>query len=222
MRVSDNGRGIDPAMLEKVFELFVQLDPAATATVGGLGVGLALVRRVLELHGGSIQARSAGDGQGAEFIGRLPLSAEQPTIVARSAPEKSSVLPKLRILIVDDNKDAADTLSQLLTSMNQDVCTVYDGSAAIAAASTFLPELVLLDIGMPEMSGYQVARTLRADKSLAQPVLVAVTGWGQGADKTQAIDAGFHYHFVKPMSEEILRSLLTKTAATPGRATKPK
>jgi PAS domain S-box-containing protein len=222
VRVSDNGRGIDPAMLEKVFELFVQLDPATTATVGGLGVGLALVRRVIELHGGSIQARSAGDGQGAEFIGRLPLSAEQPTIVARGTPEQSNVLPKLRILIVDDNKDAADTVSQLLASMNQDVCTAYDGSAAIAAASTFLPELVLLDIGMPGMSGYEVARTLRADKTLAQPVLVAVTGWGQGADKTQAMDAGFHHHFVKPMSEEMLRILVTKTAATSGRATKRK
>lgn len=212
LRVSDNGRGIEPAMLEKVFDLFVQLDPATNATLGGLGVGLALVRRVIELHGGSIQARSAGDGQGAEFIARLPLAAEQPKIVASGAPEKLRVLPKLRILVVDDNKDAADTLSQLLASMNQDVCTVYDGSAAIAAARTFQPQVVLLDIGMPGMSGYEVARALRSEKSLTKPVFVAVTGWGQDADKTQAIDAGFHHHFVKPMSEAILRGLIRESA----------
>jgi CheY-like chemotaxis protein len=222
VRVTDNGRGIEPAMLEKVFDLFVQLDPTSNATLGGLGVGLALVRRVIELHGGSIQARSAGDGQGAEFIARLPLSATQPTIVVSGAPEKSRLFPKLRILVVDDNKDAADTLSQLLASMNQDVCTVYDGLAAIAAARTFNPDLVLLDIGMPGMSGYEVARALRAGNSLPKPVLVAVTGWGQGADKMQAIDAGFQHHFVKPLSEEILRNLLAEGAASSDRLTRSK
>jgi CheY-like chemotaxis protein len=139
---------------------------------------------------------------------------EQPKIVARGAPETVSSLPRLRVLIVDDNKDAADTLSQLLTSMNQDVCTVYDGPAAIAAARTFQPELVLLDIGMPEISGYEVVRALRSEKSLTKPVMVAVTGWGQGSDREQAMDAGFDYHFVKPMSEKLLRTLLTDSAGS--------
>ena len=218
LRVADNGRGIEPAMLEKVFDLFVQLQPVNTATVGGLGVGLALVRRVIELHGGSIQARSAGSGQGAEFIARLPMSVEQPKIVGTGAPEAVSALPRLRILIVDDNKDAADTLSQLLSSMDQDVCTVYDGPAAIAAARTFRPEIVLLDIGMPEMSGYDVARALRAETSMARVVMVAVTGWGQGADRQQAIEAGFDHHFVKPMNEKVLRSLISDSASSAAHA----
>jgi PAS domain S-box-containing protein len=213
VRVSDNGGGIDPAMLERIFDLFVQLDPGSNATVGGLGVGLALVRRVIELHGGSIQARSAGKGQGSDFIARFPLSVEQLKVVARSEPRAPTALRRLRILIVDDNNDAADTLSQLLASMGQDICAVYDGPAAIAAAKTFQPEVVLLDIGMPEMSGYEVVRALRTEDPSATPVLVAITGWGQGADRQQALDAGFHHHFVKPMSEELLRRLLTEIAA---------
>jgi PAS domain S-box-containing protein len=220
LRVSDNGRGIEPAMLEKIFDLFVQLQPVNNATIGGLGVGLALVRRVIELHGGSVQARSAGTGKGAEFIVRLPLSVEQPKIVAGGPRETVSALPRLRVLIVDDNRDAADTLDQLLSSMGQDVCTVYDGPAAIAAARTFQPEIVLLDIGMPEMSGYDVARALRAEKTLANVVMVAVTGWGQGADRQLSIDAGFDHHIVKPMSEKLLRSLLTDSAKSAARTPK--
>ena len=216
VRVSDNGHGIEPAMLERIFDLFVQLQPTDNATIGGLGVGLALVRRVIELHGGSVQARSAGKGAGAEFIVRLPLSLEQPKIVASGVPEKVNAAPKLRILVVDDNKDAADTLGQLLASMDQEVCTVYDGAAAIAAAGTFQPDVVLLDIGMPEMSGYAIARALRSVKSSTNAILVAVTGWGQGADKEQAKDAGFHHHFVKPMSEELLRRLLAEIADSAG------
>jgi PAS domain S-box-containing protein len=220
VRVADNGRGIDPAMLEKVFDLFVQLQPTNNAAIGGLGVGLALVRRVIELHGGSIQARSPGAGQGAEFIVRLPLSVEQPKIVAGGAPDAVSLLPRLRILIVDDNKDAADTLSQLLAAMDQDVCTVYDGPAAVAAARTFQPELVLLDIGMPEVSGYEVVRALRSEESLTKPVMVAVTGWGQGSDRQKALDAGFDYHFVKPLSDKLLRTLLADNAGIAMRAPK--
>jgi PAS domain S-box-containing protein len=207
LRVRDNGIGIEREMLEKVFDLFVQLDPANTS-VGGLGVGLALVRRITELHGGSVQARSEGRGRGSEFILRLPLSIRQLRVIKPEIPAAEGSLRRLRVLVVDDNLDAADTLTLLLESMGQDVATVYDGAAAIAAAQTFQPELVLLDIGMPNMSGYDVARELQAVRALPTMTLVAITGWGQEGDKQRAAAAGFHFHFVKPMSELALREIL--------------
>jgi PAS domain S-box-containing protein len=207
IRVRDNGRGIERDMLEKVFDLFVQLEPANIA-MGGLGVGLALVRRVVELHGGSVQARSEGKGRGSEFIVRLPQSIRHLRVMKPEIQAAEGSIHRTRVLVVDDNKDAADSLKLLLESMGQDVCAVYDGGAAVMAAQTFQPELVLMDIGMPHMSGYEVARVLRANKELPPMTLVAVTGWGQEADRQKATEFGFHHHCVKPMSEATLRGIL--------------
>jgi CheY-like chemotaxis protein len=208
IRIKDNGKGIDPTMLEKIFDLFVQIDPLAGDTMGGLGVGLALVRRVAELHGGSIQARSDGIGRGSEFIMRLPLSIQQLKVISASAPPAESPLPRLRVLVVDDNHDVADTLDLLLRSMGQYVTTAYDGPSAINLAKTFEPDLVFLDIGMPHMSGYEVARAICSCGLKPAPELVAITGWGQEADKQRADEAGFKHHFVKPISEERLREVI--------------
>jgi PAS domain S-box-containing protein len=213
VRVIDNGAGIERDMLEKVFDLFVQVDSTMQHALGGLGVGLALVRRVVELHGGNVLARSEGKTYGAEFVVRLPLSIEQIQVIStRESPVPGSIRA-LRVLIVDDNRDAADSLNLLLASMGQCVYVAYDGQSAISAAKAFKPEIVLLDIGMPQMSGYDVARALRADASASKSALVAVTGWGQEADKERAKDAGFTYHFVKPISEDALRMILTEVSA---------
>jgi len=213
VRVKDNGAGIEHDMLEKVFDIFVQLNPAARNALGGLGVGLALVRRVVELHGGNVEARSEGKMRGAEFVVRLPLSIEQIQIISDQEHQAPGSIRTLRVLIVDDNRDAADSMNLLLTSMGQEVCVAYDGPCAISAAKTFKPDVVLLDIGMPQMSGYEVARALLDDGSAAKSGLVAVTGWGQEADKERAKEAGFAYHFVKPISEEALRFILTEVSA---------
>ena len=213
MSVVDNDAGIERDMLEKGFDLFVQADSTAKNSLGGLGVGLALVRRVVELHGGNVQARSEGKTLGAEFVVRLPLSIEQIQTVSTREQQAPGSIRTLRVLIVDDNRDAADSLNLLLVSMGQKVCVAYDGQCAISAAKTFEPDVVLLDIGMPNMSGYEVARALRTDASAAKTALVAVTGWGQEADRERAKEAGFSHHFVKPISEEALRSILTEVSS---------
>jgi PAS domain S-box-containing protein len=214
IRIRDTGKGIERDMLEKVFDLFMQVEPNMGGSLGGLGVGLALVRRVVELHGGSVQARSEGMGRGSEFIVRLPLSIQKPQAVEPAKPMEPGRIPRLRVLVVDDNKDAADSLHLLLQSMEQDAVTVYDGVAALAAVETFRPDVVMLDIGMPHMSGYEVARQLRANTTARKPKLVAVTGWGQDADKQRARASGFDYHFVKPVSEDALRRVLAEISSS--------
>ncbi len=217
IRVADNGKGIDSDLLEKVFELFVQIEPLANDTMGGLGVGLALVRRVVELHGGSVHARSEGVGRGSELILRVPLSSAELAVVSTIRATEGT-LPVLRVLVVDDNHDAADTLSMLLEALGQQTTTVYDGASAVAQAQKFKPDLVLLDIGMPRMSGYEVAQAIQSAMPLDTPSLVAITGWGQDTDKERADAAGFRHHFVKPISEDKLREVLRLTGAERGRA----
>src|SRR5690606_29308762 len=183
--VRDTGRGIAHADLERIFELFTQ-GSQSTTEAGGLGVGLALVRRVVELHAGTVRAKSGGLGQGSEFIVRLPrpISAPEPVSggTPTPGPATGGALPRLRVLVVDDNKDAADSLNLLLQELGQDSYAVYDGRTALAAAEKLHPQVVMLDIGMPHMSGYAVARELMKQQGDAPPVLVAVTGWGQDAD----------------------------------------
>jgi PAS domain S-box-containing protein len=212
IRVRDNGRGIRRDMLEKVFDLFMQADPHSGGALGGLGVGLALVRRVVELHGGHVQARSEGVGRGSEFIVRLPVAIQKLQAVESSQVSDPAVLRRLRVLVVDDNRDSADTLHRLLESMGQEVVSVYDGAAALATLGTFRPELVMLDIGMPNMSGYEVAQQIGARVGEFRPVLMAITGWGQEADKRRAREFGFDYHFVKPVSEDSLQRVLAEAA----------
>ncbi len=209
--VADNGKGITYDMLESIFDLFVQVDPLANAMLGGLGVGLALVRRVAELHGGSVQARSEGSGHGAEFTLRLPRSIDKPQLVPNGSPAIDAPLQTRRALVVDDNRDAADMLAQLLQSMGQEIRTVYDGASALSVANTFNPHLVFLDIGMPHMSGYEVAKAFQTLSLSVKPTLIAVTGWGQEADKERATAAGFKHHFIKPVTEESLRTLIKET-----------
>jgi len=211
LRVRDNGRGIERDSIDRVFDLFMQVDPNSGSALGGLGVGLALVRRIVELHGGSVQATSDGLGKGSQFVVRLPVAvapgADDPGTVEKApAPD----FAPLRVLIIDDNVDAADSLNMLLKSLGHTVRTAYDGPSGIAAAQEFSPDVVLLDLGMPVMSGYEVARTLRA--SASRPVLVAVTGWGDEAAKRKTRESGFDHHLIKPLAESTLMELLELAA----------
>jgi PAS domain S-box-containing protein len=216
LRVRDNGRGIARDMIDRVFDLFVQVDPNAGSALGGLGVGLALVRRIVELHGGSVQATSDGLGKGSEFMVRLPLVPRPSEEPADAAPSLQALPPRpLRVLVIDDNVDAANSLCLLLQAMGHTVRAVYDGPAGIAMAPEFAPEVIMLDIGMPVMSGYDVARALRASSALY--AIVAVTGWGHEAAKRQSREAGFHHHLVKPVGEAQLAEVLgsiTRAGAT--------
>jgi PAS domain S-box-containing protein len=209
LHVRDNGKGIPREALDRVFDLFMQLESESSNTFGGLGVGLALVRRIVELHGGRVMALSAGPGLGAEFIVRLPLAQQLEAPQLEAGAVLTPMNHALRVLVVDDNTDAADTLAMVLDQMGLNVRTVYDGPTALRMCESFQPHLVLLDIGMPQMSGYEVARAIRSLKLCANATIAAVTGWGQKADKERAREAGFDAHFTKPISEHALHQLLT-------------
>jgi CheY-like chemotaxis protein len=197
-------------MLPAVFELFVQADHAFTKSQGGLGIGLTLVRTLTQLHGGVVEARSDGLGKGAEFSVRLPLIAQD----RRQGPDENNDLRHQapssgrRLLVVDDNTDAAVSLATLLRLQGHEVRVAHDGAAALALASSFLPDMVFLDIGMPQMDGYEVARLLRKQPGLESVVLAALTGWGQEEDRRRTAAAGFDHHLVKPPEPKALESLL--------------
>ena len=204
--VRDNGIGIPPEHLASVFDMFMQVDRSSRRAQGGLGIGLTLVRSLMQMHGGRVEARSAGTGLGSEFIVELPVVAESQVVDARRPPPER--IPARRILVVDDNKDAAETLGSVLTELGATVTVVHSGRAALAAVDEFDPEAVLLDIGMPEMDGYEVARRIRATRS--QPILlIALTGWGQEQDYRQSRAAGIDHHLVKPPDIYKLRELLS-------------
>ena len=215
LRIRDNGRGIERASIDRIFDLFMQLDPNSGTALGGLGVGLALVRRIVELHGGSVLALSDGPGKGAEFVVRLPVSRRVPsTPSVQIAEPPAKDFRTHRILVVDDNVDAATSLASLMTDLGHRVRTAFDGPSGIAIAQEFDPDVALLDIGMPGMNGYDVSRALRS----AQPscVTIAVTGWGHDAAKRQAREAGFEHHLVKPVGESELIKVLAKVARDRG------
>ena len=207
LRVRDNGRGIEPELLERIFDMFVQGRPPMQRVSGGLGIGLALSRKIAELHGGSLVAASAGPGQGAEFTLRLPLAdlqeIEEPSAQAELRPAEGQ-----RILVVDDNIDAARTLELLLNSLGHQLRVAFSGAEALRIAPDFDPHIVLLDIGMPGLDGYEVARRLRATAKGSALRIIAVTGWGQEADREKSRAAGFDVHLVKPVDpKELVRAL---------------
>jgi hypothetical protein len=210
VRVADNGKGIPRDSLETVFELFMQIDPESSGTQGGLGVGLALVRRIVELHGGRVFARSEGLNHGSEFVVQLPQLGAGGSRELHD-PGKSATPRRMRVLVVDDNRDSADSMQMLLEASGQDARAVYDGVSALEIAESFRPEVILLDIGMPSMDGYQVVRELRALELVPPPAIAALTGWGQDSDKKKTQDAGFDHHFTKPVVAEELMDFLEKT-----------
>jgi PAS domain S-box-containing protein len=209
--VKDEGQGIDAASLDTVFDLFAQ-GPAHQMS-GGLGIGLALVRQLVQLHGGSVEVQSEGRNRGSAFTVRLPLAIDdlvplsQP--VAREAPS-GGVDPCLRVLVVDDNRDAADTLATSLQFEGHDVTVVYDGPSALDTFERVLPDVVILDIGMPDMDGYEVARRIRQSNPGHAVRILALTGWGQAEDRKRAHEAGFDEHLIKPVDMHTLKTVLSE------------
>jgi PAS domain S-box-containing protein len=209
VRVRDTGVGIAPDLLPHVFELFVQGERSLARSQGGLGIGLTLVKRLTEMHGGTVTAHSQGAGAGSEFLVRLPISPESPNEGdGKPVCGPTAAGGSRRILVVDDNVDAARSLALLLRLWGHTVRTAYDGPSALAAAAADPPEVVLLDIGMPGMDGYEVARRLRAQAELRSALLVAVTGYGQDEDRRRAFAAGFDRHLTKPLDPDALQALL--------------
>ncbi len=209
VRVQDSGIGISPELLPQIFEMFSQATAALDRSEGGLGIGLSLVRELVRMHGGTIEARSEGHDKGSEFIVTLPLVKASTKPIAASNNFKVNQ-QTLRVLVVDDNQDNADLCSLLFKRMGHQVRTAYSGPDALTLAREFSPQFVLLDIGMPEMNGYEVARQMRAAGSKERLVMVAVTGWGQEEDKSKAKAAGFDHHVTKPFNFNQLTELLAE------------
>jgi CheY-like chemotaxis protein len=206
VNVKDNGVGIPPDRIDNVFDMFSQVDPSPEHTQGGLGIGLTIVKQLVAMHGGTVAVRSAGLGFGSEFVVSLPLdrgAQQESTAVAAATPIKGR-----RILVVDDNKDSALSLCMLLELEGHQTFAVHDGVAAIDAAERHRPDVVLLDIGLPRMSGHEVCRRLREHSWGRELIVVALTGWGQSEDRRKSQDAGFDGHLVKPVRYEILAELL--------------
>ncbi len=214
--VKDNGIGIAADMMPRLFTLFSQAHTALDRSEGGLGVGLALVRGLAELHGGQVEARSDGHGKGSEFIVRLPLGKPDADVAVGEPNVKGTAAPgaALRILVVDDNKDAADTCSTLLELSGHAVQSAYTGERAYELANAFRPHVILLDIGLPDANGYEVARKIRAESWGCDIVLVAVTGWGHEDDRRRAFDSGFDHHLTKPLAANVLESLVNSVGAS--------
>jgi signal transduction histidine kinase len=212
VRVRDSGVGIAADMLPRIFELFMQVDRSIDKSQGGLGVGLTLVRTLLDMHGGTVEVRSEGLGQGSEFSISLPLAPERLPAQAdsRSLANSASSLPLRRVLVVDDNVDAAQSLAMLLRILGQDVRTAHNGRSALEAARASMPEIAILDIGLPGMDGHELARRLRDEPGGAAVVIIALTGWGQDVDRRRSAEAGFDHHLTKPADPEALRKLLSQ------------
>jgi CheY-like chemotaxis protein len=207
-----------------IFEMFSQVAPALERSQGGLGIGLALVRGLVELHGGRVEARSAGPGRGSEFVVALPIvdsggRQRDSVVTSAEAPEPALQRPggggensragkKCRVLAADDLRDSVDSLAIMLRLMGHEFQTAGDGLEAVQAAAAFRPDVVLLDIGMPKMNGYEAARHIREQAWGQDMLLVALTGWGQDDDKRRAAEAGFDHHLTKPVSLDALQKLL--------------
>jgi PAS domain S-box-containing protein len=214
--VRDTGIGIPKDMIPQVFDMFTQVDASSHRTPGGLGIGLTIVKLLVEMHGGQVEARSEGPTYGAEFLVRLPVeetaSAERrPRVGSRSTP--TSGMTRRRVLVVDDNEDAVVSLAMLLRLTSHDVRTAGDGIEALQVAASERPDAVLLDIGLPRLNGYDVARRIREQEWGKRTLLIAMTGWGQDQDKQRAMEAGFDFHLTKPVDPEVLERLLADPSA---------
>jgi CheY-like chemotaxis protein len=214
IEVRDTGVGLSAALLPKVFDLFVQGEQGLDRAEGGLGIGLALVREIAHLHGGSVQAASAGPGRGTTFTLRLPLL-QGPVLdaeaVARPVPAgEAQPSSRRRVLVVDDNRDAADSLCALVRFWGHECWCAYDGASALPLADLHTPDVVLLDIGLPGMDGYEVAARLREHAALHETILIALTGYGQPEDRERTRRAGFSHHLLKPVDTDALREMLGK------------
>ena len=213
MEVTDNGIGLAPDMLDNIFHMFTQVDQTLERTHAGLGVGLALAKRLVELHSGQLVAHSGGPGLGSSFRVYLA-SATAPFAASEKSPATAAhkQAPR-RILLVDDNVDYVATMATLLSAMGHDVRTAHEGSTAQHIARNFMPEFAFLDIGMPGLNGYDLARLLRQFPETHQCVLVAVTGWGQDKDRDLSRSAGFNHHLVKPVELAQILSIIEKGTA---------
>jgi PAS domain S-box-containing protein len=216
VRVSDTGIGMSHSLIPTVFDLFVQGDTSLDRSKSGLGIGLALVKKLVELHGGEVQAASAGPGKGSEFVVRLPL--------ARAGGEAKQVEPgsddeghSLRVLVVDDQRDIADSITMLLTVCGHSAKAVYDGLEALRVCRAEHPDVMFVDIGMPGMTGYELAEQMRLDPTLAGTRLVALTGYGGDHDRANALSAGFHMHLTKPVTLQVLTTALADISSRPNR-----
>jgi CheY-like chemotaxis protein len=208
IRVADNGVGMSPKILPHVFNLFLQAERSLDRSLGGLGIGLSVVKQLTELHGGTVEAHSKGERRGSEFVVRLP-ALDAPLATQPARPPASGPHDR-RILVVDDNRDAVDALAMMLRLSGNDVDVAYDGLSALGTAQSFRPDAVVLDIGLPGMDGYEVARRLRARPETSEALIVAVTGYGQNEDRERSCAAGFDHHLVKPIESEALLSLLAE------------
>ncbi len=208
IRVRDNGAGIPPELIERIFEPFVQEDRSLARSSGGLGIGLALVKRLVEMHGGRVEAQSAGAWQGSEFKVWLPLTAPPPKALASDPLSAGRRAGPLTVLAVDDNADYADSLRELLAVFGYEVHVCYDGEAALQFAHQQQADVVLLDIGMPEMDGYELARRLREEAGFKDIPLIAISGYGSAEDRRRCQEAGIDHHLVKPVDIDALRELL--------------
>jgi signal transduction histidine kinase len=206
--IRDNGIGIAPEMMPKLFQLFSQAHVPLERSEAGLGVGLALVRGLVNLHGGSVSARSAGPGQGSEFVIRLPVTDASASVVETPDPSRALAARSRRVLVLDDNRDAADSCATLLELQGHRTATAYTGMSGLALGEAFRPDVMLLDIGLPDVNGYELARRVRASDWGRGVQLIAITGWGQDADRQRAFEAGFDHHLTKPVTPQVIETLL--------------
>jgi signal transduction histidine kinase len=208
LSVRDAGIGIPASALASIFDMFTQVDHSLEKAHGGLGIGLTLVKRLVEMHGGSVEARSAGVGKGAEFVARLPIATSAPSPHDAAEDVRQADALKYRILVADDNGDAAESMGTMLRLLGNEVRTVRDGQQAVEEAEAFRPDVVLLDIGMPRLNGYEAARRIRKSRWGKNMLLVALTGWGQDEDKRKATEAGFDQHMTKPVDPRRVEQLV--------------
>ncbi|MGQ0640667.1 MAG: PAS domain-containing hybrid sensor histidine kinase/response regulator [Gemmatimonadaceae bacterium] len=215
--VRDSGIGIPPEMLQRVFEMFTQVESSLPRAQGGLGIGLTLVRSLVQMHGGTVEARSPGIGRGSELVVRLPLAQTASRVAPEITRAHSASLASQRVLVVDDDRDAADSLGTMLTFLGAEVFVTYGGVSALDITDEFKPNVALVDLGMPGLDGYELARRIREQYGNQEIALIALSGWGSDEDKRRSLEAGFDYHLIKPPDVDALKALMASLGERPRR-----